>query len=140
MKYRFPSVMFVFSLPISSVNRVTELLRNFINTFRWIVHHQKGLTDGKYKGAKKLSACLFLGVTSSGIVYYILDRSGLAPCLFLGVTSSGIVYYILDRSELAPCLFLAHPYSGNVYYILDHSRLAPCLYLACLAQESSVTF
>ena len=53
--------MFVFSLPISSLNRVTELLRNFIITFWWIGHQQKGLTDGKYKGAKKLAPCLFFG-------------------------------------------------------------------------------
>jgi len=118
--------MFVFSLPISSLNRVTELLRNFINTFRWIGHHQKGLTDGKYKGAKKLAPCLFFGLTSSGIVYYILDGSRLAPCLFFGVTSSGIVYYILDRSGLAPCLFFGVTSSGIVYCILDRSELVPC--------------
>lgn len=76
--------MFVFSLPISSLNRVTELLRNIITTFWWIGHHRRGLTDGKYKGARKLAPCLYFGIKKSRIYTLIKYRKrsrGFTPLL-----------------------------------------------------------
>ena len=85
MKYRFPSVMFVFSLPISSLNRVTELLRNIIKTFRWIGHHRRGSWTEKQR-SQEIGSLSIVGVTSPKVELHRISRGhrAAAICVFTG--------------------------------------------------------
>ncbi len=77
--------MFVFSLPISSLNRVTELLRNIIQTFRWIGHHRRGSWTEKQRSQEIGSLSIF-GVTLPKLELHriIRGRRAAAVCVSAG--------------------------------------------------------